>query len=109
MEPALGDEGERVGEAGGVVVYGVDGGANVVAGGDVLIVGREATGGDLPPHDAYAGGGHAQGFLDAGPEVGAGMEHGTRFDLGEGGESGADFGCQGLVGGWIVGDIEEQG
>jgi hypothetical protein len=72
-------------------VESVVGSADVDTGGEVMSVDGEAARLDLTRLEAPDWGGHAQGFVDAGAEVGAGVQAGAGADLLDVVERGADF------------------
>lgn len=108
-DPALGLEGVGVRVEVLVVVDGVRVDADVGAGGQEVAVDFEAAGADFAPEGAADGGGHAEGFVDAGAEVAAGGDFGPGFDLVSRGEGGENFGDEGGVAFGVGGEVEEYG
>jgi hypothetical protein len=81
-----------------VAVEGVLDDADLGALGEELIVDYETARLDVAGQVVGNRGEDAHGFVDAGLEVGAGIEGWAETDLEYAGEGGADFGCQALEG-----------
>lgn len=75
---------------------------------DKLPVDHRAAVLDFPPERATSGGRDAEGFLDAGTEVGARVQFWAKADGREGGEGGLDFGREAIVDGRAAGEIVEE-
>lgn len=108
-EPALGDEGEGALEEGFGAVDGVDGDADDDAGGDGVACYGSARGDGAAGEADGDGGFAAEGFVEAGAEVGHVLEGGVGgYGLGMWGEGGGERGVEFALRGWVGGEVEHE-